>query len=136
MRARTQLTPDTSSPRAARRFVAQALVDWNGKEARDDAVLLVDELVTNAVRHARTPLEVTLEIGQAEVRVEVTDASPLIPQPRDREAADDSGRGLHIVAALADAWGVRSEPEGKGVWVPSGCGSHSRRRRARRGSAF
>ena len=100
--ASQDLTPDPESARAARRFVDRTLAGWDGPEARDDAVLLVDELVTNAIRHA--------------LYVEVYDADPALPVLRNPGPTQTSGRGLPTVAALADVWGVRPEPVGKVVW--------------------
>ena len=120
MRARMQLTPEPDSARQARRFVGQTLAGWDGPEARDAAVLLVDELVTNAIRHAQTPVDLALEVGDDALHVEVFDADPALPVRRDAAPTQTSGRGLLLVAALADAWGVRAEPESKAVWFHLG----------------
>jgi len=114
--ASQDLTPDPESARAARRFVDRTLAGWDGPEARDDAVLLVDELVTNAIRHARTPVDLALEVGDDALYVEVYDADPALPVLRNPGPTQTSGRGLPTVAALADVWGVRPEPVGKVVW--------------------
>jgi anti-sigma regulatory factor (Ser/Thr protein kinase) len=81
------------------------------------AVLLVSELVTNAVRHAGSPLTVAVSIGRAAVRVEVRDRSPRLPALREQHKAEDEwGRGLVLVDALANRWGAERLPSGKRVW--------------------
>lgn len=83
----------------------------------DDVLLLVTELVANAVRHGRGPVTLTLVPREDGVRVEVTDASPTRPRPRDKGLEAESGRGLHIVDALASRWGsMPRETTGKTVW--------------------
>jgi anti-sigma regulatory factor (Ser/Thr protein kinase) len=92
-------------------------------EYLDSAVLATDELFANAVRHARTgpgdTVTLTIEATEQELRVTVADHSPLLPRLRTADGAEESGRGLAIVAALADDWGV-SPPDpgtpGKRVW--------------------
>jgi anti-sigma regulatory factor (Ser/Thr protein kinase) len=96
--------------------VDQTLAGWDGPEGRDAAVLLVDELVTNAIRHAGTPVDLVIEADDDALHVEVFDAHPGLPVSREPEPMHVSGRGLVMVAALAEAWGVRPEPEGKAVW--------------------
>lgn len=80
------------------------------------ATLLVSEVVTNAVLHARSDLELHLISGGHFVRVEVSDASPAKPVVRDHSADALSGRGLALVQRLATAWGVQDRPGGKVVW--------------------
>ncbi len=89
--------------------------------AGDDAVLVVSELVTNAVQHGEGPVLVRIVTGEP-TRVEVMDARPLdglavaAPDP-DRQG----GRGLFLVQALADAWGYAETPDGgKVVWAEFG----------------
>lgn len=100
----------------ARRFVADSLTD-NGRDP-DTAVLLVSELVTNAVVHAETPIRLTLRYEGPLVKIEVHDDSDRMPIAREVEADATSGRGLKLVEAFADEWGVRPIPgDGKVVWV-------------------
>jgi two-component sensor histidine kinase len=87
------------------------------------AALLLSELVTNALRHGSPPgreIAVTLHRAEGLLRLEVEDAGDRLPQPRtaDPDLDDECGRGLALVAALADDWGVvpRRGP-GKCVWV-------------------
>jgi len=85
----------------------------------EDAVLLVSELVTNAVRHARDThaIALDLEIGETWLRIEVQDADPCWPRRRTPGRLDESGFGLVLVDALADTWGVRDTATGKAVWA-------------------
>jgi DNA-binding NarL/FixJ family response regulator len=109
---------DPQSARAARRFISQALTAADGDDDLLDSVtLLVSELVTNAVRHAGSEVEVLVRLTATAARVEVTDASAQTVAPRDAAADEDSGRGLALVESLARRWGVRPTPGGgKTVW--------------------
>jgi anti-sigma regulatory factor (Ser/Thr protein kinase) len=93
-------------------------------ETVDNAVLATGELFANAIRHGSRPgagysITVSIECTQRELRVTVADRSSALPCPRTAEKAEESGRGLAIVAALADDWGI-APPEpgttGKKVW--------------------
>jgi len=70
----------------------------------EPVVLVAHELVTNAVEHARTPLELTVSFDGADVVVEVHDQSPLQPRLQPFNPAAARGRGLQLVAALASSW--------------------------------
>jgi anti-sigma regulatory factor (Ser/Thr protein kinase) len=86
----------------------------------DTAVLLVSEMVTNTVLHARTggsALELRLESAGSWLRIEVHDADPSWPEPRTPDRLDGSGFGFVLIEALADKWGVREATIGKAVWV-------------------
>jgi anti-sigma regulatory factor (Ser/Thr protein kinase) len=114
--------PEPTAAAAARRFVRDTLQAWfaggaaiAGHGLVDDAVLLTSELVTNAVVHAGTPVEVTCKLTGGGVEVVVSDGHParLVPEPPENEhipAERTSGRGLLLPAALASAWGVTYEP--------------------------
>jgi anti-sigma regulatory factor (Ser/Thr protein kinase) len=99
---------------AARRFVREQL---RGQSAAvlEAAELMTSELVTNCVRHARTDFELSVRPGE-EVRVEVRDSGDGRPVPRSPGARDASGRGLRIVEAMSDEWGVIDGASGKTVW--------------------
>jgi DNA-binding NarL/FixJ family response regulator len=108
---------DAQSPRAARRFVSQALTAVDDDDLTDTVTLLVSELVTNAVLHAGSDVEVLVRLTATAARVEVTDASAQAVAPRDAASDEDSGRGLALVGNLARRWGVREAPGGgKTVW--------------------
>ena len=120
---------DAQSARAARRFVSQVLTGWDDEEGdlTDTVTLLVSELVTNAVVHAGSDVEVMVRLTDTAAHIEVTDASADRVAPRDAASDEDSGRGLALVGNLARRWGVRPAPGGgKTVWFevrrPGGSG--------------
>src|SRR3954454_15047412 len=98
--------------RAARRFVAEHVPD----RLRDDVALVTSELVSNAIEHAMTPVTVRVMNDERRVRVEVSDSSSILPAVADLVADSSRGRGLHIVEALTDAWGIESSEDGKVIW--------------------
>jgi hypothetical protein len=109
------LLPVTASTPQARHWVAEQLADLP-REARDSAVLLVSELVTNAVLHAVTPVVVSVHRFYDRVRVDVADRSPMAPAARSYEVDAVTGRGLSLLELLPSAWGVQPIPDGKIVW--------------------
>ena len=117
-RVTAEFEPDPVSVGSARRLVARALEEWRREELVDAAILVVSELVTNAVLHARSPVVLTLLLGDDGVRIEVADASPGGPAPKEYSAEAATGRGLHVIGGLATDWGVRDVPgDGKVVWI-------------------
>jgi len=75
---------------------------------------MVSEVVTNAIIHARTPFSVSVLAGESAIHVEVKDGSTTVPARRKHETV--KGRGLDIINAMADRWGVTSQLNGKTVW--------------------
>lgn len=116
VRAEAALPCDPASVRDARRFVQERLTGWGLAGAAETAVLLVSELVTNALLHARTPVKVVLDGDGDGVRVAVVDASPARPARRRHSLQSGTGRGLLLVDQLAATWGVARRPPGKEVW--------------------
>jgi anti-sigma regulatory factor (Ser/Thr protein kinase) len=109
--------PDVTAPGVARRFIEQALRGWGHHgSVIDDARLLISELVTNAVTHTRSPFSVSVASHSAKLRLAVHDTSSALPVRGD-EPGPSGGRGLHIVAAVANDWGVVTSPPGKTVWA-------------------
>jgi len=108
-------------PRARRLFTA-ALDDLGRAELADDAALAVSELVTNALVHAGTPMEVVVCQRNTGVLVEVVDDSPRFPFRRHHAELAGTGRGLRLVEQLTTAWGTRERPPGKSVWILLGPG--------------
>ena len=114
-------TPDSAT--AVRHFLHDEVEKAGlGLDLADDAALLASELVGNAIRHARALpagyLNVTWLIDDGGVRVQVTDGGGgKHPQVRQVSVADTTGRGLAIVAALADDWGVDEKPATTTVWA-------------------
>ncbi|MEW1719943.1 SpoIIE family protein phosphatase [Streptomyces sp. NPDC093109] len=111
-----ELATDPREVGRARRLVRERLLGWGLPHAVDTAELLVSELVTNAVRHARSD-RVGLRLVRTDALLcEVTDDEPapatLLAAGRD----DESGRGLRVVSGLAREWGSSSSAHGKTVW--------------------
>lgn len=111
----------------ARRFAYETLAGWGLAEAErtEDVLLCVSELATNALVHGVPPgrhFRVFLRRGGRgdALRVEVHDSGGGIPRVVDD--ADEGGRGLLLVAALSDTWGVRERDPGKVVWCEFGEG--------------
>ncbi|MFG3035947.1 ATP-binding protein [Streptomyces sp. NPDC048330] len=121
-RHRTMLFPRRrTTPRTARNFVATTLSEWGETSRLDDMRLCTSELVTNAVLHGvpvgRLVL-VRVESLDAELRIEVHDSGENRPTQRVPEESAVDGRGLLIVAATADSWGVKERTgPGKCVWA-------------------
>jgi anti-sigma regulatory factor (Ser/Thr protein kinase) len=102
--------------RAARHFVRDALTAFDD-QLRETILLLTSEVATNAVRHAGSKFQVSIESLENDgVRVEVTDDNSQAPRARSAPLDATTGRGLKVVDALADAWGVDDHRHGKVVW--------------------
>ncbi|WP_409471980.1 ATP-binding protein [Streptomyces sp. HC307] len=119
-----QLPHGPRSARRARELLRTQLVEWKiGGEVAHTAELLLSELVTNSVLHARRPTgrEIGLRLARYEgrLRVEVADANPAQPVPRQAATEDEHGRGLALVQALAGRWGCcpRAYGIGKATWA-------------------
>jgi len=104
-RAELDLPSVPRSASAARHVVTQLLAAWAADGYRDDAALLVSELVTNVVRHvpAGTPMTVEVRLTRTALHVAVVDDSAVPAATRPRTA--QGGHGLWLVAAVADDWG-------------------------------
>jgi anti-sigma regulatory factor (Ser/Thr protein kinase) len=111
---------DPASPGLARTWAAEQLTAASTRPTPptivDDAVLVVSELVTNALR-AGFSCAVTIEVGVDALRVGVVDDGPGLPVVHIAQPDDVSGRGLFLVAALSSDWGVRRTGNGKEVWA-------------------
>ncbi|MFI7384819.1 SpoIIE family protein phosphatase [Streptomyces sp. NPDC049813] len=135
---RTSLPGDPLAPAAARRFVRAAFADWTARAApgsealggrlTDDSIVALSELVTNAVVHAGTTVDLLCRLDGAAadgtpagVVIEVTDHHParaVRSRGTSRPAeTPEFGRGLHLVASLSDAWGITYRPGTKTVWA-------------------
>lgn len=114
-------TPE--APLQARIYVREVLTGDESPvpaDCVDTVVLIVSELVTNAYRYGTEPgdsILVVVSTTPDRVRVEVHDPRRRRPRPREATGESTRGRGLHIVGALADRWGVDDRPFGKKVWV-------------------
>jgi signal transduction histidine kinase/CheY-like chemotaxis protein len=112
-----RIAAEASAVQHTREFVASTLTGWAvPAPLRADIVLLTSELVANAVLHARPPIELRLRRNAGTVVVEVVDSAPFLPRKLRPTADDERGRGLQLVALLADRWGARPTTDGKAVW--------------------
>ncbi len=116
--ALVHLGPDVSSLGEGRRFVAQTLRDWNVDEETIEPVMLVaNELVANAIVHAHSSPVLSLEGDGSDLLLRVADDAGDLAVKRRSAPSDDGGRGLVLVEALCDRWGVDASGSGKCVWV-------------------
>lgn len=112
------LSCQLASVRAGRHFVRDTLLEWDLARLVEDAELGVSELVANAVRYARTEVLIQVSAG-TQVTIAVVDRDPALHRPVHPGHDDllaESGRGLRIVAAVADDWGIEARTGGKSVW--------------------
>ena len=124
-----QLPAELESAVLGRRLVATAVSAWRlGETVRHDAALTASELVTNAVLHAGTPIHVVVRRRGSGIRIEVEDGNPHLP-PLDAARPEDllanrsmTGRGLALVAAIAERWGSEPCTAGKVIWAEVGTG--------------
>ena len=118
LRVRAELAGEPHSARDARRLVASTLREWHLPHLLEYATLLVSEVVTNAVLHARTALELELERRPERVRITVSDGSPREPQQRRHGLESGTGRGIGLLTVLASDWGTGPSraPWRKDVW--------------------
>jgi hypothetical protein len=122
---RRLLPPTAESASVARWLVTDLLRDLVDDDTLDTAALLSTELVSNAIRQSREELALTVRLAAGRLRVGVADSSHRRPQLVQVGSRDTSGRGLHLVDALAHRWGVDPDERGLGktVWfeldVPS-----------------
>ncbi|NUP16103.1 MAG: SpoIIE family protein phosphatase [Streptomyces sp.] len=101
----------------ARESVSEQLSSWGLEELDFTAELVVSELVTNAIRYGRPPIRLRLINDRALLLVEVCDDSSTTPHLRRARVFDEGGRGLLLVAQLAEHWGTRHARHGKTVWA-------------------
>jgi hypothetical protein len=121
--ATTTLEPGLTAPRAARAFVARACLSWQARSVTGHACLVTSELVTNAVLHAHTSVELTVSHCPGRLRVAVQDGDEMRPSSawstvQEGVLPPTSGRGLLLVSSVCRAWGVYpTADEGKAVWA-------------------
>ena len=111
------LDPVPGSVSLARSFVRSCVTDLDD-DSRDVALLLTSELVTNAILHARTPVHLGVVVDDDRACVCVGDRAQRTPElvPLSRSVDRPGGRGLALVAALAESWGAATYAGGKTVW--------------------
>jgi len=109
-----------SAPAAARRWLDEHLAHFGlPKRIGEDARLVLSELVTNAIRHGRPEIDVTLSMRPDRLRIAVRDGGEGLPvlNAAATDALRAGGRGLMIVAATTVDWGVLADGAGKTVWA-------------------
>jgi len=111
------LEPQPESVALARREVRAVLAGWDADRFEWEVSQLVTELATNVVLHARTGFDLCMELDGDRLRLEVRDASPLLPRPRRFSRESTTGRGMRLVETLAQSWGVDRGAGGKTVWL-------------------
>ncbi|MGW7101649.1 SpoIIE family protein phosphatase [Streptomyces sp. NPDC054838] len=111
------LDSDPAVVAQARRYTNDQLAAWGLEEAGFVTELVVSELVTNAIRYGEPPIQLRLIHENSTLICEVSDASSTAPHMRRARIFDEGGRGLLLVAQLAQRWGTRHAPVGKTIWA-------------------
>ncbi|MER7578122.1 SpoIIE family protein phosphatase [Streptomyces sp. NPDC126514] len=107
---------DTAAVSDLRASVTRQLVDWDLEELTFTTELILSELVTNALRYGREPIGLRL-LRDRTLICEVSDGSTTSPHLRYAATTDEGGRGLFLIAQLAERWGTRYIPGGKIIWA-------------------
>ena len=116
--AEAELPRSAESVAAARHFVKTKVEEWRLERLLDDALMVTSELVTNAITHADSSCRIRLSVSATTLRIDVLDGGSGTPEPRPASETEEHGRGLHIVDAVASAWGLEEVPgRGKLVWA-------------------
>ena len=116
-----EFDPEPASVGRAREFVAACMRRWGLDGIAQDASLVVSELVSNAVIHARTTVEVRARPVPHGVRIDVRDGVEHGIDPiRESAGGPRRGLGMRVVAQLASRWGIDPMPDGKAVWAELG----------------
>lgn len=119
--ATSQFDLAPSAPSRARRWVAEVLSSWGHGDILDEATVVVSELATNAVVHARTPFSVSLTSLDGCIHLVVGDGAVDRARAGEHHADGSGGRGLDLVTALALRWGQIVLADGKLVWADLPC---------------
>jgi len=107
---------DPAAVSGVRAAAVRQLTEWGLDDCAFTTELLLSELVTNAIRHASGPVQVRLLRDRALI-CEVSDGSSTSPHLRRAAVTDEGGRGLFLIAQLAQRWGTRYTPRGKVIWI-------------------
>lgn len=110
------LPPDPAAVATARSLTTRQLTNWSMDDEMFSTELIVSELVTNAIRYAKPPIQLRL-IHDRTLSVEVSDGSSTAPHLRHARTTDEGGRGLLLVSQFAQRWGARYEDQGKTIWA-------------------
>lgn len=104
------------APAHARRWMAEQCSAWGCDDLADTASLILSELVTNVFLHAGTDCTIEADYAYPELTVSISDGHPAEVIPPDLGVTAEQGRGLAIVASLADSWGIDYQEDDKSVW--------------------
>lgn len=115
--AEWEVESDPAAVATVRAAVTGSLARWDLDEAAFTTELILSELLTNAIQHASAPVRVRLLRDRARLVCEVSDSSSTSPHLRYAATTDEGGRGLFLVAQLADRWGTRYTRDGKVIWT-------------------
>ncbi|MEV0390471.1 SpoIIE family protein phosphatase [Nonomuraea sp. NPDC050643] len=110
------LESDPAAVAGLRTEIARQLAAWDHEELAFTAELIFSELVTNAIRYGSEPIQARMILDRTLI-CEVSDASETSPRPRRACDTDEGGRGLFLVAQLAERWGTRYTRRGKVIWA-------------------
>jgi anti-sigma regulatory factor (Ser/Thr protein kinase) len=110
------LVHDVRAPSRARHWIVRCCYEWNCAQLADSAALMITELVTNVFLHARTDCVIDAIYAAPTLRVTVTDEDAHLLLPQAQSSTAEEGRGLAIIATLADRWGVEQNDGRKSVW--------------------
>ncbi|MCO1594207.1 STAS domain-containing protein [Micromonospora sp. RHAY321] len=116
-RLRVRLEPVAEACRRAREMVTDACARWNLPDAAGPAALVLSELVGNVVRHAGTPMQVTVTLRRPYLHLAVVDGSRAAARAGGADLRAEGGRGLLLVRELAQRWGSVPAGQGKAVWA-------------------
>ena len=107
------------SVRLARRVARTVLAAWQLQDTQETAVLLLSELVMNAIQHARETETIVVELEAVKtcLRIEIASQDPRWLQPRTPDESGESGFDFLLLDALASKWGVRQTAAGRAVWA-------------------
>lgn len=125
LEAQMQIPPVSTGIGEARRFTRNQMKIWGLAAIADNAILMISELVTNAILHGGEGAVLTLLANDLKIRAEVRDSSPAMPIVRSYSETATTGRGMVIVDALASAWGTYAVDGGKVVWFELATGALS-----------
>ncbi|WP_189845328.1 SpoIIE family protein phosphatase [Streptomyces umbrinus] len=114
--AQWDIPADPAAVSRLRTAIAATLTSWQLEELIFSTELIASELITNAIRHARAPIQARLLRDQALI-FEVSDASSTSPRLRRADVSDENGRGIFLVAQLSRRWGTRHTDRGKAIWA-------------------
>jgi anti-sigma regulatory factor (Ser/Thr protein kinase) len=115
-----EMAPLPTAVACGRLHARNVLHEWRLGHAAEDASILVSELLTNSVKasfHQGTPVRLRLLADHSQLIIEAWDRNPRPPQLRQPDYADESGRGLNVIAAIAVRWGHYRSGNWKAVWA-------------------